>query len=140
MPWVTLTVDHVKSRVSDDEIEVYEQISNSEEGETKLGSIIFQVASMIRGACLSNARLTFLGPAGTIPEFCIYHASAMARNALLGVPPVADGFTNPRRDEQKAAEDFVKSLKDMHPAAFEQEPVAATDSAASYGGDPLIQF
>jgi hypothetical protein len=94
---------------------------------------------MVRGACLANRGLDYIGPAGTIPSFAVYHAAAMARNALLGLPPVADGMTNPRRDEQTAAQKFIDSLATMNPSAFKADPTPPAETA-SYGGSKLLEF
>lgn len=140
MPWTTFTSDHVKSRVSDDEIEVYESVANSGVGDTKLPAIISQVCDLFRGACLSNPNLTFLGPAGTIPDFCVFHAATKAVNALLGLPPVAEGMTSPRRDAERAADDFLKIIKEMNSKAFEETPATSETSNPSSGGSALLEF
>ena len=61
-------------------------------------------------------------------------------NALLGLPPVAEGMTSPRRDAEKAADDFLKTIKEMNSSAFDEAPAATQSSNPSYGGSPLLDF
>ncbi|HEX7262346.1 MAG TPA: hypothetical protein VF258_11070 [Luteolibacter sp.] len=57
-----------------------------------------------------------MGPAGTIPAFCVPWAIAIARVAMLGLNPVEEGRTDPRRDEYNDAIKGRDSLRSM-PAA-----------------------
>lgn len=140
MPWVKFTADHIRDRVSDDEVDVCERIGSSDEGGSKIDRIVSQITSLVRGKCLANADIEFVGPDGTIPDFCVFHAATMGMNALLGLPPVAEGMTDPRREAQRDAVKFLDGLKDMAKAAFDAAPVSLATSSASYGGEPLLEF
>lgn len=153
MPWVTFTADHIKSRMSAREIEVYEETALAEypegggnaevpEGSTpKIGDIVEQIASRFRGAIRSNPRVRSMGEAGTIPEFCIGDAAVLGRVALIGLNPVPEGMTDPRRDEYRSAEKFLESLRTIDAQAFGDDlPSAEPSSSASYGGADLLDF
>lgn len=149
MPWVTFTDDHVKARLAARELGTYEDTAVAEyEGAAttptpRLPEIVEQVADRIRGAIRSNPHVSTMGSAGTIPAFAVYHAATLARHALIGLSPVPEGFTDPRRDEVRAAEKFIESLSSMSPSAFAEDdlPTASTDSAApTYGGSALLNF
>jgi|GEM_PF-3421718 len=148
MPWVEFTEDHVRSLCAARELEVYEETAaaESEEGEAtsvtpRLPQIVEMVTARIRGAIRSNPKVTAMGASGTIPDFAVYHSAVLARNALLGMNPVVEGMTDPRRDEQRAAEKFVESLATMSPSAFADDPpVSVSSGTASYGGNPILDF
>jgi hypothetical protein len=144
MPWVTFTEDHVRSACAAREMETYEDTATAEsEGVTgastpRLPGIVEIVVARIRGAIRGNPKVETMGEAGTIPDFAVYHAAVLARTALLGLNPVAEGMTDPRRDEHKAAEKFVESLMTMSPAAFGDDPVAST--CENYGSATYLDF
>lgn len=149
MPWVEFTADHVRSVCAARELEVYEETATAEfeEGEAttptpRLPQIVAMVADRIRGAVRSNPKVIAMGAAGTIPDFAVFHASVLARNAMLGLSPVPEGMTDPRRDEQRAAEKFVESLSTMNPSAFADDPPTTSDDAdvPAYGGNALLDF
>jgi len=148
MPWVEFTEDHVRSLCAARELEVYEETAAAEydgaEPSTptpRLPEIVAMITARIRGAIRSNPKVIAMGADGTIPDFAIYHAAVLARNALLGMNPVAEGMTDPRRDEQRAAEKFVESLSSMNPSAFgDDPPVASAAATPSYGGNALLDF
>jgi len=149
MPWVEFTTDHVKARLAARELEVYEETASAEadEGEfstpvPRLPQIVEQIVMRIRGMVRANPRVSAMGPAGTIPDFCVAHAAVLGRMALIGLNPVPEGMTDPRRDEYRAAEKFVESLPSMHPSAFGDDlPTStATASAPVYGGNCLLDF
>jgi hypothetical protein len=150
--WIPFTVDHVKARLAVRELDVYESTARMEypEGggdaeipsasEERLPQIVAMVLARFRGAIRSNPLVTSMGAEGTLPDFCIFDASVMARNALIGMPPVAEGMTDPRVKEQQAAEKALESLRTMRPTAFADDPVPTTEESLSdtYGGDPAL--
>lgn len=154
MPWIPFTADHVKSRLAARELETYEATAVSEYpeggGEAELPAepldrlplITEQVLARFRGVIRGNPRVTYLGPAGTLPDFCIESAAILGRVGLIGLNPVPEGMTDPRRDEYRNAEKFLESLRTMEPAAFleSETPAAAATTAPTYGGSPLLEF
>lgn len=150
--WIPFTVDQVKARLAVRELDVYEATARMEypEGggaaempdasEERLPQIVDMVRARFRGAIRSNPLVTAMGPEGTLPDFCIFDATVIVRNALIGLPPVAEGMTDPRVKEQQAAEKALESLRSMNPAAFSDDPVSTTAESPSgiYGGSPSL--
>lgn len=139
MSWITFTADHVKARLYEDEHEAYDAVSGTDID--RIAEIVTQTCNRFRGAIRSNPQVTSMGAAGTLPDFCIFDAAVIARTALLGLAPVQEGVTDPRRDEYNAAKKTLESLATMNPKAFEDDPVEIEGSSeASYGGAPLLEF
>ena len=151
MPWAAFTVDHVRARLAARELEVYEETARLEYpeggGETevpadspdRLSQIVAQVCNQFRGAIRANPLASTMGPAGTLPDFCIAHAAVVARVALLGMNPVPEGMTDPRRDEYREAMKFLEGLKSAPASLFAEEP-PSSPGAPCYGGNPLLDF
>ena len=153
MSWVPFTADHIKARMSAREVDVYEQTARAEYPEgggaaevpemspMRIDEIVIQICNRIRGAIQSNPRVRSMGAAGTIPEFCVADAAVLGRVALVGLNPVPEGMTDPRRDEYRSAEKFVESLRSIDPQAFgDPLPTADPSTTASFGGAPLLDF
>lgn len=150
MPWITFTPDHVLARLAVRELEVYEAVAGGEYQEDgsvavpadapeRMPQIVEQVCDRFRGAIRANPSVRSMGPAGTLPSFVIYDAAVIARHALIGMPPVPEGMTDPRRDEYRAAEKLLADLREMDAKAFEDDP-APSPVAANYGGEKFMQF
>lgn len=151
MPWITFSADHVKARLSSRELDVYEETATANNDDSdgnptapstpRLPEIVDQVCNRFRGAIRANPLVTVMGDAGTLPDFCIYDAAVLARAALIGLNPVPEGMTDPRRDEVRAAEKALEALRTMNPKAFADDPApAGSEASASYGGAPLLDF
>jgi hypothetical protein len=143
--WITFTADDVKTRLAVREMEVYEETASEEPdgtpgAEERLPVIVSQVLGQFRGAIRANPQVTELGPAGTLPDFCIAWAAVIARVALVGMNPVPEGMTDPRRDEYRDAVKGLETLRSLHPSAFALEDPSAATSGASYGGAALLDF
>lgn len=141
MSWITFTADHVKARLYEDEHESIDLVSGTDID--RLAEIVTQTCNRFRGAIRANPQVTAMGTAGTLPDFCIFDAAVIARTALLGLAPVTEGVTDPRRDEYNAAKKTLESLATINPKAFAEdpsEPAASTAATASYGGAPLLEF
>ena len=141
MPWVTFTTDHVKARLFDVEEEAYAEIPS--DAIDRLGEIVVQTCAKFRGAIRSNPAVDSMGGEGTLPDFCIFDAAVIARTALIGLSPVTEGVTDPRRDEYNAAKKTLESLPAMNPKAFGADPSESAESSntvASYGGAALLDF
>lgn len=139
MSWITFTADHVKARLYEDEHVAYDAVSGTDID--RLAEIVTQTCNRFRGAIRSNPQVTSMGAADTLPDFCIFDAAVIARTALLGLAPVTEGVTDPRKQEYDAAMKTLESLATMNPKAFEDDPLADTGaSSASYGGCPIMNF
>ena len=125
------------------ELEVYESVAG--EGDAvaidRMAAVVAQVLASFRGAIRANPNVAAMGEAGTLPDFCILPAATIARNALIGLNPVSEGMTDPRRDEEREAQRFLRDLRTMNSQAFgEDPPVTSATSPASYGGAALLDF
>ncbi|MCW1885629.1 hypothetical protein OKA04_12895 [Luteolibacter flavescens] len=152
MPWVPFTEADVTSRLAAREIEVYEATSRREYPEEggeaevpvlspeRLPQIVEQVCNQFRGAIRGNPLVSVLGPAGTLPDFCIAHAAVIARVALVGMNPVPEGMTDPRRDEYREANSFLRSLRTAPAAMFDDADPAPAPACPAFGGNPYLDF
>ena len=145
MPWVTFSDTDVKARLAVRELETYQETATAEDDDTpgvedRLPIIVSQILGQFRGHIRANPQVTELGPDGTLPDFCIGPAAVLARLALIGMNPVQEGMTDPRRDEYRDAAKLLESLRSINPQAFAiTDPVGASASA-SYGGSALLDF
>lgn len=149
MPWVTFTATDIRDGLARREVQIYEETAEKDEDgnaeyspEERIERIASRLVAQFRGLILANDKVTALGPEGTIPAFCVAWAIAIARVSMLGLNPVEEGRTDPRRDEYNDATKGRDSLKTMPAAAFAiDEPTSPTASACgSYGGDKLLDF
>lgn len=147
MPWVYFTADHVKARLAVRELETYEETATAEDDDTpgidqRLPGIVEMTLAQFRGKIRANPQVAELGPAGTLPDFCVAPASIIARIALIGMNPVAEGMTDPRRDEYRDAMKELEGLAALSPNAFaltDPSPPSST-AARSFGGSALLDF
>lgn len=150
MSWITFTAAHIKEGLAVRELAIYEETAGvdfdgvpEEESGARIATIATRIADQFRGIIRANPLVTEMGPAGTIPGFCLPWAIAIARVSILGLNPVEEGRTDPRRDEYTDAIKGRDSLKSMNVAAFaltDPEAVASTEYSASYGGATLLEF
>jgi hypothetical protein len=75
-----------------------------------------------------------------MPDFCIAWAAVIARVALIGLNPIQEGMTDPRRDEYRDAAKGLESLRSMNAAAFALTDPSAESASASHGGAALLDF
>ena len=142
MSWLPFTTADVTARLSTLELDTYESAASQGNEDDRLPKIVAQVIGQFRGAIRSNPQLVTLGPAGTLPDFCIAWAAVLCRVAMLGLTPVQEGTTDPRRDEYRDASKGLEALRTMHVNAFaiaDPSPALAS-TAPSYGGAPLLDF
>jgi hypothetical protein len=125
------------------ELEVYESVAGEgdEVAIDRMAAVVAQVLAAFRGAIRANPNVSAVGVAGTLPDFCILPAATIARNSLIGLNPIAEGMTDPRRDEQREADRFLRDLRTLSSQAFgEDPPTTSASSSASYGGAALLDF
>lgn len=151
MPWVTFTAADIRDGLAVREIAIYEQTAGKdfdgvvEEGnQNRIDRIASRTVEQFRGIIASNPSVASLGPEGTIPAFCLTWAIAIARNSLMSLNPVEEGKTDPRREEYLEAIKGRDSLAKLQAIAFAvvdtPTPTAISESFASYGGNPFINF
>jgi phage gp36-like protein len=131
MPWITITDNDVLARITDDERDSIEEVGESGVSPAKrLPGIIRQVTAMIRGkvaACSDNRGR--LGPSGTIPEECLYHACTICRDSLVASQPTPEGVTDPRKEELRQAYAYLNQVASCE--------VAIADNSGNYPGEPI---
>lgn len=107
----------------------------------RMAAVVSQVLAAFRGAIRANPNVTSMGADGTLPDFCILPAATIGRNTLIGLNPVSEGMTDPRKEEQREAERFLRDLRTMGSQAFgDDPPVTSATTPASYGGAALLDF
>lgn len=145
MSWIAITEDHIKARLSIDELDAYIEAGKQfENGVDSLVSIIDQVTTMVRSYVASNSdNLEKMGPSGTIPDECLLAATTIVRGSLLGSLPLSEGATEIRKEELRNAQSYLKSVASGEirisdaSSDYPEEPIAAN---ASYGGSTLLEF
>lgn len=153
MSWVIFTADHIRESLAVRELAIYEETASvdfngvsEDSAGARIDSIASRVADQFRGIIRANQQVISLGPVGSIPGFCLPWAIAIARVSMLGLNPVEEGRTDPRRDEYTDATKGRDSLSTMNAAAFsltDTESNAASSSSSSsssYGGSPFLSF
>lgn len=149
MSWITITADHVLSRLAQGELDAVQETGNTTDSalatyNDKLAGILSQVTSMVRGkvaSCRDN--LPKLGPDGTIPEECLFAACTIARDALVGSLPLSEGATEVRKEELREAYRLLNSVASCEIRIADATgiiPEAAESSFASFGGAALLDF
>lgn len=138
MPWIPLTADHVKSRLSLDEIECIEETGGGD-GD-RLAGILTQVTALVRGKA-SACRTTIMGASGTIPEESIHAAATIALNDLRATLPTTgtDDEGSIRKDQYRDAVSFLSALSKCEVDVNDAATAAATPSVC-FGGDPKLVF
>lgn len=130
MPWITITEDDVLDRLSDEERDELESVGEEEGAEERLPGIIRQVIALVRGkvaACTDNRGR--MGPAGTIPEECLFHATTICREALVASQPTPEGVSDPRKEEIRQAHLFLGEVASCK--------VAIADQSGNFPGEPV---
>lgn len=148
MSWITLTTDHIKARLSLDEIAAYTDAAgqNDEGGVDILAGIIGQVTGLVRSKVASHREnLPKMGTAGTIPDECLFAACTIARDSLPATLPLSEGATELRKEELRKAHQFLDDVaagKVRIEDAAGELPEADTSETTSptYGGSPLLDF
>ena len=145
MSWTALTADNIRGRLSRDELDGYMTAGDQEsDGVDALTEIILQVTAMVRGKVASNvANITKMGAAGTIPDECLFAASTIARDALVGSLPLSEGATEVRKEELRKAHSFLDSVASGGVRIEDADgalPETPTAASVSYGGNTLLEF
>jgi len=149
MPWVPFTEADVRAISSEMEVERFQEVGSKnfpdDSGDpvapaaNKLPAIVSQVLARFRGEIRSNPADIPMGPAGTLPEFCIESAAVIARDKLTGLPPYVEGMPNERYTENRNAVSFLNGLKSRKEIAFADDSEAGEPDAL-VGGEPFLEF
>ena len=147
MAWIEFTTDHVKARLTKDEVDGYIVAGGQfRDGTDSLDAIVEQTVGLVRGKVASNRdNLPKMGAAGTIPAECLFAASTIARDALCGSLPLSDAATEVRKDELRRAHEYLDAvakgdvrIEDEAGGFSDYTPATSTDP--TYGGATLLEF
>lgn len=139
MPWISLTSDHVKARLAEEELTAIEGAGGGT-GD-RLAGIIQQVTSLVRAkvaACHKNE----LGASGTIPEECLYSACTIAKHSLLSSVSSYTGDDGKLRGEEfREANKFLYDVAKCEIGiSTEDDTTVSGSDSGSYGGAPIYDF
>lgn len=146
MSWISLSPANIKGRLAKDELDSYVDAGEQAgEGVDTLAEIILQVTAMVRGKVASwAANLEKMGPAGTIPDECLFAACTIARDALIGSLPLSEGATEVRKEELRKAHEFLNAVAKGEVRIENTDGVIPesvdSESNPSYGGAALLNF
>lgn len=139
MAWVELTKNHIKSRLSQYEIEAIEETGGGDSD--RLAGIITQVTSLVRSKVASCHRNT-LGDSGLIPEETIHAASSIAKYNLSTT--VASSMTEAdeksRVLEYRDAMNFLEKIANCEVNITTDDGSVERGSEGTYGGADLMNF
>lgn len=139
MSWITLTTDHIKARLAEDELLAIEGTGGGT-GD-RLTAIIIQVTALIRSkvaACHKNE----LGTAGTIPEECLHAAATIAKHDLRSSLPSTGGEDEGdlRKEEYRSAMDFLRDVASCKIGIENTSGDIGGRESGCFGGDPKYDF
>lgn len=137
--WITLTADHVKARLAEEELVEIEGAGGGD-GD-RLAGIIVQVTALVRAkvaACDDNE----LGEAGTIPEECIHAATTIAKHDLRSSLPTtgSEDEGNLRREEYREAINFLRDVAKCDIGIVNPSGTIGGREPGCFGGSPLLEF
>lgn len=144
MAWIILTEKHILDRFSEDERDSVESAGDQDCTTKRLPGIIDQITAFVRGqvaACSQN--IGRMGPPGTIPAECVYHAATLARESLIATQPTLEGVLSNRERELNAANDYFPRVASCDVAIADdsgQYPGEPVSVCAAFGGKPLLEF
>jgi hypothetical protein len=142
MAWITLTEDHIKDRLSANELETWDDAGQDAGSEvSRIPGIIIQAVGLVRGR-VASCRDNQLGAAGLIPEELLWAAATIAKYMMLNsIPAIADNSQDERKEENRRAHDMLdQAAKCELLITGEDGIVTANQVASTYGGDCLLDF
>lgn len=139
MPWITLTSEGVKRRLTKPEIDKIPSVAKltSQTAEGLLASATDEIVREIRGHVAAKNQL---GAAGTIPDELENAALALIRRVIFGrVPGLEDLFGEIRKAECSDAQSLLRRVADGKFAIVPPEsPAPGNQQAGNYVSDVII--
>tara|TARA_R110000851_G_scaffold123855_1_gene253818 strand:+ start:458 stop:886 length:429 start_codon:yes stop_codon:yes gene_type:complete len=142
MAWITLTEQHIKSRLSVNELETVNDAGQESGSEvSRLPGIITQATGLVRGR-VSSCRDNQLGEAGMIPEELLWAAAAICKYMLLNsIPTGSELGLDERKEENRRAHDMLDQAAKCELLISGSDSIKTANQVASvYGGDNLLKF
>jgi hypothetical protein len=141
MAWITLTKEHIESRIASDELQALEDTGGAPTSGDRLTGIIQQVTLLVRSkvaACHKNN----LGVAGTIPDECLHAAVTIAIHDIRGSLPTTMDDSDIRRDAFRNATQFLDKVAHCEIGIDDTGNSTSPGqvSTGCYGGEPLHAF
>lgn len=140
MSWITLTTDHIKARLAEDELLAIEATGGGT-GD-RLTDIITQVTSLVRSKVAACHKNDELGPSGTIPEECLHSAATLAKHDIRSSLPTTGSADEGdlRREEYRSAMDFLNDVASCKIGIETPSGNIGGRASGCYGGDLKYQF
>lgn len=145
MPWIEITEAHLRARLAKSEIDAFVAVGRQyESGVDLLENIIQQVTTMVRSKVASwPENIPFMAPGNSIPQECLFAATTIIRDALIGSLPLSESSTDLRREELRKAHEFLDKVASgevlIEGVAGGYQQIA-TSSAGAFGGNQLLEF
>jgi len=141
MAWIQLTENDIRSRLSANEIESWNDAGQDAGAEvSRIPGIITQVTSLVRGR-VATCRDSQLGLAGLIPEELLWSAATIAKNMILNSIPTGVEIAQERSDENRRAHEMLDQAADCKLSITGDDSVTTANQVASeFGGDCLLNF
>ncbi|MGE9267640.1 MAG: hypothetical protein ACQKBY_06050 [Verrucomicrobiales bacterium] len=140
MSWIALTPAHITSRIAAEELATIEAVGGG--SGDRLSGILDQVTALVR-AKVSACHRNTLGPAGTIPEECLWAAATIAKRSLRGTLPSTgdEDEKKIRDDEWREATRFLDSVASCDIGiADDGDDQAGGFASGCYGGETYQTF
>jgi len=141
MAWIQLTADHIRDRLSANELETWDD-AGQDEGNvvSRIPGIIDQAVGLIRGR-VATCRDNQLGAAGLIPEELLWAGATIAKYMMLNsIPAVGDSAQSERSEENRRAYDMLEQAADCKLLIANDDGTTANQVASVYGGDCKLIF
>lgn len=142
MAWIALTEDDIKSRLSINELETWDDAGQDEGSEvSRMPGIITQVTGLVRGR-VASCRDNQLSTAGLIPEELLWAAATIAKYMLLNsIPAIGDSAQEERRDENRRAHEMLDQAAKCELLISGDDSITNANQVESeFGGEPLLDF
>jgi hypothetical protein len=139
MPWISLTKEHIQSRLASHELDAIEDTGGG--SGDRLSGIIEQVTFLVRSK-VAGCHKNILGTTGTIPDECLHAAATLAKHDIRASLGSNTEDTELMRDEYRNANQFLDKVATCDIGINDTGNAETVDEAESgcYGGDATLVF
>jgi len=141
MAWIQFTADHIRDRLSANELETWDDAGQDDDKViSRIPGIIDQTVALIRGR-VASCRDNQLGDAGLIPEELLWSAATIAKNMMLNsIPAIGETAQSERAEENRRAHDMLDQAADCKLLIADDAGQTANQVSSVYGGDCKLHF
>lgn len=133
--WITITEDHIKTRITGDELEAARTAALADNQPDPVADVVAQITREVRGYVAANP-LNRIGQGQTIPDECLKSALALIVKELCGRLP---GKVLLKDERQKANDDAVMFFRDVAAGKFRiEQPQVDTEEKISGPATQLV--